>query len=677
MSPNSFIPESIHIKNFSNITELKIDFPSITVITGKNGSGKSSVIDAFFYCLTGQTIRDVQIADIIRKGEKSAVVKIVGTYNGERVEITRTRTSSSQKLSVLVGEDKKPEPNPKELLAGIVTPGEFMNLFLIDGHNLARFSSVGSKEMSANIDKMFNIGKLDVMIAEIGQASARFDKEVKVMEAKTETLRAKKEASVQVAKLTGKDVFEARIAGASERLPPLRADAEEFAAKISSIREKIKERIVLLDSIRLDEAKRSKIADDIAGMNGKIEGLDGMILSSKQELEAGGGESAVISINEEIEALQKSIASAEAEFTVRKDFPALIKKAMEAAPGGTACPMCATPGARAAAEKNLIAIASSNKDVLSSLLTRKVKAQKEIAEKETALKKLTGLQSIVTGNERETALLARMREEKVAELNRIDGRISSIDPEKASMEKASLDGEMESASDSLSKTTAIIQTLTRDADDARRSLAEIDGATIDGWNDEKDAELAGLAAEASRVAGRIEKLAVLKSICRDTLSNIRERIMNTLTPNVMECIKNFGMGESAITKFEIVPRVKTVKKNEQVYYYDFAVEAAGSDVPFDALSTGQKALAIISIILSMINYSSCALSCLFFDEIDSSGLDRSYIQTIVKAIVKIAGSIKVVFVDRDKTAIEALVVASGKKGLQVPIIEMPDPARRE
>jgi hypothetical protein len=67
---------------------------------------------------------------------------------------------------------------------------------------------------------------------------------------------------------------------------------------------------------------------------------------------------------------------------------------------------------------------------------------------------------------------------------------------------------------------------------------------------------------------------------------------------------------------------------------------------------------------------------MFFDEIDSSGLDRNYIHTIVKAIVTMSESIKVVFVDRDRTTIDALASAGEKKGLTVPVIEMPDPSPR-
>ena len=681
---NLFIPNSIYIKNFNNITEMSVAIPEILVITGKNGSGKSSVIDAFYYCITGQTLRDVQIDDIIRKGEKYATITITGTYNDEPIEITRTRKSSGQKLSVLVGENKTPAPSPKEFLDGIVTPSEFTNLFLVDGHNLARFSSVGAKEMSANIDKVLNFGKLDSMIKELGQSISRFDKDVKVMEAKADTLQAKKDASEKTAKLTGRDVFESRIALANEQLPSLREQEKELSSKVSELQKNIKAFSSSREGIKTEKDREMRITREIEGIAEKLSAFDHLVSNAMEELQAIGGESMIATIDADIAKLRQTIATAEAEFAMRKDFPALIKKAMDAAPDGTDCPMCATPGARAAAEENFNTIVTSNKDVLSSLLTTKVKAQKEIAVKDEIRKKVVTLQSVVTVNGDKVASLTRDRDEKNRELEGVVARLAEMDSSDTSYDLEAAEKELSLLSGSMAKITSTIQTLTRDAGDARRSLDEIDKTPIDTWSAEKETELAGLRSESSRVTIKIEKMSVLRSVCQDALSNIRERIMNTLTPGVMNCIKNFGMGESAITKFAVVPRAprtsrsKAAKaaKDEPAYYYDFAVEVAGNDVPFDSLSTGQKALVILSFILSMINYSGCSLSCMFFDEIDSSGLDRNYIHTIVKAIVTMSESIKVVFVDRDRTTIDALASAGEKKGLTVPVIEMPDPSPR-
>ena len=392
---NTFIPTSISIKNFNNIATLHVDFPDILVVTGKNGSGKSSVIDAFLYCITGKTIRDVQIDDIIKKGEKSAVVNVIGTYNGNRVEISRARSSKKQKLSVLVGDEKKEEPNPEEFLGSIVTPSEFVNLFLVDGHNIGRFMSAGAKEMSTEIDKLFNFGKLDAMIKEIGPSISTFTKNLSVMEAKIETLVVKKDSLARSSKITGKDVYEKRLAEASKQIPLLQAESKELSSKIQPLQSKVKECTAILEGNRMNEIRRSRIAEELKSHDARLKDREAAVSNLASQLELSGGESAVTSIGSEIAKLRNVIASAEAEFSMRKDLPALLKKAMDSAPGGSDCPMCATPGARDAAEKNLNVITAGNKEALTTLLSKKVRAQKEIVEKESAMRSLAEIKARV------------------------------------------------------------------------------------------------------------------------------------------------------------------------------------------------------------------------------------------------------------------------------------------
>ena len=69
-------------KNFlsygNNWTEINLDTKQIVTIHGKNGSGKSCIIDAFFYVLTGNTFRPkIKKAQIINnKNKKNCIVEI-------------------------------------------------------------------------------------------------------------------------------------------------------------------------------------------------------------------------------------------------------------------------------------------------------------------------------------------------------------------------------------------------------------------------------------------------------------------------------------------------------------------------------------------------------------------------------------------------------------------------
>jgi DNA repair exonuclease SbcCD ATPase subunit len=675
MEISHFVPETLYIKNFNNISDLRVDFSDIVVITGKNGSGKTSIIDAFAYCITGQLTRDVPVAEIIKKGEKSATVKITGTYNGDPVEIIRTRAMTSQKLTVFVssGGEKTEITDPKSFLESIATFPEFVNLFFINGHQLSRFASAGSKETSEMIDDMFKIGTLDAMRKELNSGISRADKDMKVSMALADSLASKKELADQSKKIAGREIFDRRIADTTGKIAPLEQELATLSSKISMLRDRLKDRDALLASIRDAENRVASANNKVIVISQEIDSIKARIAIDEKDFSGAGGDAVLASLEKEIDSAKKTIAAIDAEFTARKDLPALLQKIVDMVPGGSNCPVCATPGARDIAMKNLNSMASTNKNVLSTLLSRKSNLTKEIATKETTIRKATSLKNDLMSSRRSLESLSAKMSEARKEADKLQGS-KPLSRESIEQEKSAVEQELIATAGKAGNIDASIQSLSRDIKDARAAIAEIDRLSAEQWSPEKETELATARAEIDRIKARSGKLLVLKSACTDVLSSIRERIMNTLTPSIMKCIASLSLGESAITKFEVVPRVKTIK-GEQHYYYDFKVEVNGVEVPFDSLSTGQRALIMISFILSVINFSASALSAIFFDEVDSCGLDRNYIQSVLKAIAGIAGSMKVVFVSRDKATIEAMKQAGQDKGFAVPVIEMPSPRR--
>lgn len=75
----------IKIKNLFGISETELDGRNIE-LSGSNGTGKTSVIDAIRYALTNQSDRDY----IIRNGEKEGEILIEAVTNlseGEKLEL--------------------------------------------------------------------------------------------------------------------------------------------------------------------------------------------------------------------------------------------------------------------------------------------------------------------------------------------------------------------------------------------------------------------------------------------------------------------------------------------------------------------------------------------------------------------------------------------------------------
>jgi len=103
----------LKIKNVLGITELELDGSSVE-ITGANGAGKSSVLDAIRKILTNDARRDV----IIRQGESESEL-LLETDTGIRAE-RKLRTDKSDAFKVM--DNGRQIPGPQSFLNEIFTP---------------------------------------------------------------------------------------------------------------------------------------------------------------------------------------------------------------------------------------------------------------------------------------------------------------------------------------------------------------------------------------------------------------------------------------------------------------------------------------------------------------------------------------------------------------------------
>lgn len=103
----------IKIKNLFGITETELDGRSVE-LTGSNGVGKTSVIDALRYALTNQSDRKI----IVKNGEKEGEI-IVETDTGLSIN-RRKRTEQADYKSVK--ENGREILSPENFLRGLFTP---------------------------------------------------------------------------------------------------------------------------------------------------------------------------------------------------------------------------------------------------------------------------------------------------------------------------------------------------------------------------------------------------------------------------------------------------------------------------------------------------------------------------------------------------------------------------
>lgn len=75
--------ERIRIKNFRNLDDEDIAFPrGIAIIVGRNGAGKSSMLEAAQYALCGRSFRTSRDAEMVAKGEEFFRLQMEGENEG-------------------------------------------------------------------------------------------------------------------------------------------------------------------------------------------------------------------------------------------------------------------------------------------------------------------------------------------------------------------------------------------------------------------------------------------------------------------------------------------------------------------------------------------------------------------------------------------------------------------
>ena len=86
-----FVPVSIRIKNFRSIESFEYQFTEgLTVVTGENGNGKSSLLRAIDFVFRPPR----SVNNLIRKGCKDMEVSMTLYYKGEKHTITRGHNGS-------------------------------------------------------------------------------------------------------------------------------------------------------------------------------------------------------------------------------------------------------------------------------------------------------------------------------------------------------------------------------------------------------------------------------------------------------------------------------------------------------------------------------------------------------------------------------------------------------
>ncbi|MDR3287842.1 MAG: DNA replication/repair protein RecF [Peptococcaceae bacterium] len=93
--------KDIDMYHFRNLQQQKICFsPGLNILTGKNGQGKTNLLEALFYLLTGKSYRAQKELELIRWGEDAFRLNGSFNVNGREIRLESVYTDKKKMIKV-------------------------------------------------------------------------------------------------------------------------------------------------------------------------------------------------------------------------------------------------------------------------------------------------------------------------------------------------------------------------------------------------------------------------------------------------------------------------------------------------------------------------------------------------------------------------------------------------
>lgn len=199
--------DSLHMHMFRGCMDMKLRFDEITEIYGRNGSGKSTIADAFAFAFTGMNYWGNKIVNPILSSGSMGWVEFDGLVNSSPCKFKRILEENNGSLKTVVNVDIDLD---KSLFLSIINPKYFVSLSASEAKEvLMRASNLTTESLSVRWPENCDFFEATNKLLEVTEEQSLLERWKRVEEVRKEWSAKIKSLEEEKAQTQGKiDAYE-------------------------------------------------------------------------------------------------------------------------------------------------------------------------------------------------------------------------------------------------------------------------------------------------------------------------------------------------------------------------------------------------------------------------------------------------------------------------------------